>query len=496
MVVVIHGLSGRYVMRPGNLVVMLFGTSLLAGCSVGPDYVRPDASLPQHYLVNHDQMTLVRQPDLDRWWQEFNDQQLTRLVTLALSQNMDIGQAHARVMQARAGLQSANAELLPSGNINGSAARAYQSLETPMGQVASVSPEFDRYNSAYELDLQASWELDLFGRLRRQREAALAGYQAAEAAAIATRLSVAAQTADIYLGIRGLQARQNIAVEQVATLAKRLSLTKMLYDNELAAELDVRQAEGALAETRAAVTNLEESLEIAMNAMDIMLGSAPGTHRDLLSMPMTIPAVPAMAHMGTPGDLLRRRPDIIVAERRLVAANARIGAAMAEYYPGFSLSGLIGSATAVSSANLFSNNASQSAGIVGLRWRLFDFSRIDAQIDLARGEEAEMLIAYRQAALKATEDVESSLSALSQREKRVAELNRGEDAMKRARFLTVQSYEKGVLSLLEVLRADEDLLRISDARVVAHTEAARAAVSSFKALGGGWSPGEPDGQPG
>ena len=409
---------------------------------------------------------------------------------LALEQNLDLAQASARVMQARAGLGAANAALLPSGNVAGQAARAYQSVETPLGQVLNSPPDFDRYGNAYEANVSASWELDVFGGLRRGREAALAEYQSSEAGAVATRLAVAAQTADIYISIRGLQARLDVARRQVQTQQELLSTIKLLYGKGLAAELQVMQAEGALAQVRAPVPVLEAGLDVAMNALDVMLGSPPGTHRAEMIEAGDIPTAPQIAATGSPAELLRRRPDLIVAERRLAASSARIGVAVAEYYPKLSLGGLIGSATSVSSGSLFTSGASQAAGVLGLRWRLFDFGRINAQIEQAKGQEAEMLAAYRLAVLRATEDVENALSALVKREEQAAVLTQGVDSLGRARGASFAAYQKGVVSLIEVLQADENLLRASDARVQAQTESARAAVAAFKALGGGWQPRE------
>jgi len=225
-----------------------------------------------------------------------------------------------------------------------------------------------------------------------------------------------------------------------------------------------------------------------MNALDVMLGTPPGTHRVELAEVGTIPAAPQITAMGSPSDLLRRRPDLIVAERRLAASSARIGVAIAEYYPRLSLSGLIGSATSVSASNLFTSGASQAAGVLGLRWRLFDFGRIDAQISLAKGQEAELLAAYRLAVLRATEDVESAFSALVKREEQASLLSQGVESLGRARGASFAAYQKGVVSLIEVLQADESLLRASDTRAQAQTESARAAVTAFKALGGGWQP--------
>ena len=215
-----------------------------------------------------------------------------------------------------------------------------------------------------------------------------------------------------------------------------------------------------------------------------------GTYRAELAHASAIPAAPQIVSTGSPGDLLRRRPDLIVAERRLAASNARIGVAIAEYYPKLSFSGLIGSATSVSSGKLFTSGASQAAGVLGLRWRLFDFGRINAQIDLAKGQEAEALAGYRLAVLHATEDVENAFSALVKREDQASILAQGVDSLGRARGASFAAYQKGVVSLIDVLQADENLLRASDARAQAQTESARAAVAAFKALGGGWQPPE------
>jgi outer membrane protein TolC len=287
-----------------------------------------------------------------------------------------------------------------------------------------------------------------------------------------------------------LQTRLEVARRQVQTQQELLATVNLLYSKGVAAELQVRQVEGALAQVRASVPVLETGLDAAMNALDVMLGSPPGTYRAELADAGGIPVAPQIAATGSPGELLRRRPDLLAAERQLAASNAHIGVAIAEYYPKLSLSGLIGSATSVSSGNLFGSGASQAAGVLGLRWRLFDFGRIDAQIDQAKGREAEMLAAYRLAALRATEDVENAFSALVKREEQAGVLAQGVDSLGRARQASFAAYQQGVVSLIEVLQADENLLRASDARAQAQTESARAAVAAFKALGGGWQPHE------
>lgn len=469
-------------------LALLLSASIVAGCAVGPDYRKPDVPLPDHYLgqVQVEKRNAMANAELATWWDGFGDPQLSRYVLLALEQNLDMAQASARIAQARSGLGAAHAALLPSGNVSAQATKNHQSLETPIGQLLNAVPGYDRNGSLYEANLSAGWELDIFGGLRREQEAALAEYQAAKAGGTATRLAVASQTADFYITIRGLQSRLGIARQQLETQQQLLSKVNMLYSKGLAARLQVQQAEGAVAQVKATIPILETGLDVTMNALDVMLGVAPGTYRTELSKVEAIPVAPQISSMGSPADLLRRRPDLIVAERRLAAANAKIGAAVSEYYPKLALSVLLGSATAIAGGNLFSAGANQAAGVLGLRWRLFDFGRINAQIDLAKGQEAEALAAYRQAALRATEDVENALSALVKREEQTRALLQGEQSLTQARDSSFTAYQKGVVSLIEVLHADENLLKTSDAKAQAQTESARAAVAAFKALGGGW----------
>jgi NodT family efflux transporter outer membrane factor (OMF) lipoprotein len=477
-------------MLPIRLLAAAVVAALATGCAVGPDYRRPDAPLPDHYLGQapgpHGAATVQT-----AWWNGFGDPQLTHYVALALEQNLDLAQAAGRVAQARAGLGAADAALLPSAAVTGSATRAYQSAETQVGRLVAAGPGADRWGNAYEADVSASWEIDVFGGLRRGREAARADYQASAADAVAVRLAVAAQTADVYIGIRGLQARLAIAEQQVGTRQELLAKVRLLYGKGVASDAQVRQTEGELAQAEAAVPALQAGLDAALNALDVLLGTPPGTHRDELRAPAAIPVVPALGATGTPADLLRRRPDLIAAERRVAAAHARIGAATAEYYPHVSLGALLGSATTLSAGHLLSAGASQDAAVLGLRWRLFDFGRIDAQIAQARGREAESLAAYRLAVLHAAEDVENAFSTLAHRSQQAAVLVRGEDALTRSRASSFAAYQRGAASLIDVLHADETLLRTADARAQAEADAARAAVAAYKALGGGWDPDTP-----
>lgn len=469
-------------------LALLLSIGVSTGCAVGPDYRPPEIALSSTFLGQEaaDHRQVQQTADLQVWWAAFDDPLLVRFVSLALEQNLDIAQAAARVAQSRAALRLADAALLPAGNVSVNAARAYQSVETPLGQVLDAAPGFDRSGSAYEANLGASWEIDVFGGLRRGREAARAEYEASAAGAVATRLAVAAHTADVYVTLRGLQARVEIARQQVETRRQLLAIVRLQYQKGVAAKLQLNQAEGSLTQAEAQLPVLEAGLDAAMNALDVLLGVQPGTYRAELVGVAPIPVAPGLAETGTPAEMIRRRPDLIVAERRLAAANARIGVAVSEYYPKFSLSALVGSATAIASGNLFTGGASQAQGVLGLRWRLFDFGRVDAQIAAARGQEAEALAAWRLAVLRATEDVENAFSALVKREAQVDILSRGESSFAQARENSLAAYRGGIVSLIEVLDADSNLLQARDARAQAQTEAARAAIASFQALGGGW----------
>lgn len=460
---------------------------LVSGCAVGPDYMAPAAPKPGAFMnqpaVSARAVAVVSS---DAWWKGFNDPVLDKLVERALSQNLDLAQAAARVVQARAGLGAATAALLPSASIQGQAARVYASTQSPTGRLLAATPGFDRDGSFYEGDLVAGWELDVFGGSRRDREAALARYDAAQAGVAAARLAVASQTADTYMLVRGLQERLAVARRQVETQSRLMNTVHLQYERGAAAELQFRQVQSALAQTRASIPVLEEGLEAALNAMDVAQGVAPGTYRAELVAATPVPLAPGLADAGGTPELLRRRPDLVVAEQRLRASNAEIGSALSQYFPKFSLSGLVGAAT-TDRSTLLDGPAGQAQGMIGIRWRLFDFGRVGAEVGAAKGRKAEALAAYQQAVLRASEDVENAFVSLVKREGQARELADGEAALAKARTSTQLAYDAGAVSLVEVLDADARLLAVRDAKAQARAEAARAAIRSFQALGGGWT---------
>lgn len=476
-------------MRRAATASLLASVLVCAACTTGPDYQRPQIVSPDRFMGEPAFVAreAAKTAELVAWWRSFDDPLLAELVEEALRDNLDVAQAVARVTQARAGLRAANAALLPSAQVTANGAYVSQSLETPTGRALGNAPGFQRGTELYDAGIDASWELDLFGGVRRGQEAARADYLASQAGASGARIAVAAQAAETYVAIRGLQSRLAIATEQVETQRRLVEIVSLQYRKGVAAELQLRQAEGAYAQVAASLPMLRNGLDAAMNALDVLTGKQPGTHRTRLSTPAPIPVAPAIVDTGSPAELLRRRPDLIVAEQRLVAANARIGQAMSEYYPKFSLGGLIGTAT-TATGGLFGADATQVQGVLGLRWRLFDFGRVDAEIAAARGRDAEALAAYRLAVLRASEDVENAFSALVEREAQQQILAHGETSLVRARDASLAAYKGGVVSLVETLDADSRLLATRDARAQAQAEAARAAISSFRALGGSWLP--------
>jgi NodT family efflux transporter outer membrane factor (OMF) lipoprotein len=466
------------------------GVAVLGGCAIGPDYVAPTIAAPPRFMGEAAVVARQAPPapaptPIDAWWRGFNDPVLDRMIDRALAQNLDLAQAAARVTQARAGLGAATAALLPSASVEASGAGAHASTQTPTGRLLAATPNFDRDGALYEANVVAGWELDVFGGSRRDQEAARAEYQGARAGVAAARLAVAAQTADTYMLVRGLQARLAVARQQVETQARLVETVRLQREQGVAAELQLQQALGALQQTRASIPVLEEGLEAALNAMDVLLGAQPGTYRAELAVAAPIPTAPGLVEAGGPAELLRRRPDLVVAEQRLRASNAQIGSALSQYFPKFSLSGLVGTAATTSGA-LFESPASQAQGVLGLRWRLFDFGRVGAEVSAARGRKAEALAAYQQSVLRATEDVENAFSSLVKRERQERILAEGEVSLAQARDASKAAYDAGVVSLIEVLDADTRLLAVRDARVQARTEAARASIRSFRALGGGW----------
>src|SRR5438445_3882432 len=476
----------KFTLRMGFALVL--GASL-TGCAAGPKYHRPTVELqPFHSAPSIEtRTTSLPAPPLDQWWTGFRDPELTRIVKRALDDNLDLAAAMTRVQQARAAAQGAGAQRLPSGNLYASTTSLSQSTESMTGRAASHLPGYDRHQNYYDLGFMASWETDLFGGLKKGAQAASAEAQAAEALHSGTRITVAAEAADAYMQVRGAQARLNFAKDQIATDSHLVELVQQRKDAGVASDRELAQAQALLSQAKATIPLLTVSLEAQLNRLDVLMGAQPGTYAAELSSVADIPDVPQLSGYGTPTDLLRRRPDIIAAERMVAASNARIGQALSEYYPKLSVSGIVGS-QALAPAHLFEQQGFQPISVVGLRWRLFDFGAVAAEVKRARGANAEALVQYQNSVLHAAEDVEDGFSLLVQSENRKNEILREITELQRVRDLSEQSYTAGVIALTDVLDADRQLLAARDDLAVARESAARAAVGSYRALGGGWRP--------
>jgi NodT family efflux transporter outer membrane factor (OMF) lipoprotein len=464
---------------------------MLAGCAVGPDYKMPQTELaPLHNGASVAEKKGRAVPPLDRWWTGFNDPMLATIIQKALDQNLDLAAAVARVSQARAAASGAGAELLPTVDLNAASSAQRQSLRGPTGTIANDSPGFKRNIHENSIGPAASWELDLFGGLRRGADAAQDEAQAAQADQLGTRVMVAADAADAYFQVRGYQARLAIANEQIETDEHLLQLVKRRHDAGSAQGLEVAQADALLKSARATVPPLRISLEQQLNRLDVVMGDQPGSYAKILAKVSEVPSVPAVPGDAHPSDVLRRRPDIIAAERRLAASNERIGAAISDYYPKVSLSGMLGFDAL--SGSLFSSKSFTVAGGGALRWRLFDFGKVDAEVAQAKGANAEALAVYRQAVLRAAEDVENAFMGLSQTEIHVTQLQEQVDSLLKVRDLSEQAYRAGSITLTDVLDSDRQLLTARDELDANRADAARSAVGVFRALGGGWDTGSPE----
>ena len=465
---------------------------LLAGCAVGPDYHKPAMSfVPFHNQAAVQAVAAGKAAPLDHWWTGFDDPMLVAVVRRALALNLDLAASYARLAQARAAAAAAGAQLLPTVDFDASDTALHQSLTSPLGTLARGLPGYNRDQHEYAIGPAASWEIDLAGGLRRNAAAARDEFEAAAAEQAGTRISVAADAADAYIRIRGNQARLAVAQSQIDTDSKLLDLVRTREKLGLSSEREVAQAEALLQQAQASVPPLRIALEEQLNRLDVLMGAQPGTYAKMLATPAAIPPVPAIGAGNTPLDVLRRRPDIIAAERKLAASNERIGAAISDYYPKISLSGILGF-DSISANHLFSQQAFQPSITGAIRWRLFDFGKVDAEVASARGAEAEALADYRQAALKATGDVENAFVTLAQTIRRVSVLENEVASLRRSRDLSEKAYQDGAIPLTDVLDADRQLLAARDDLDANRADAARAAVHTFRALGGGWPVPRPE----
>jgi NodT family efflux transporter outer membrane factor (OMF) lipoprotein len=458
---------------------------VMAGCvEVGPDYKPPSLNLKPISNTATAPAGAASPFPPDTWWQGFKDPELSRIVDRVRHQNLDLAAAMARVTQAQAVAQAAGARLLPSGELGFSADAEHQSLRSPIGELASVQPGYRRDEVLYDEGIGASWEVDLFGGLRRGEEAARAEAQAAEASHLGIRVSVTADAVDAYVQIRGTQERLRIAQRQIDVDAHLLSLIQQRNAFGASSDRELDRTKALVDQARAVVPPLQIALQTQLNRLDVLMGAQPGTYASELRIQQPIPAVPTVNVSLQPGQLLRYRPDIVAAERHLAASNARIGMAISDYYPHVSLGALLGFES-LGSDDLISAASFQPQLLGGLRWRLFDFGRVDAEVNEAKGAYAEALARYRQTALRATEEVEDALTSQAQYTTQSVDLSAEAVSLQQANASSELAYEAGSVSLTDVLDTEQQLLAAQDEAVSARVNALRSAIFFYRAIGGG-----------
>ena len=455
---------------------------LLGGCAVGPDYHRPDAPVPERFLrATTDHAPLPDAAD-DAFWNRFGDPTLTALVTDALGANHDLGVALARYDAANALLREAGFDRFPTVTASGSASQQRLSTDQALG--------FPRSQRGYAAGVDASWELDVFGRVRRSLEASRADTAASAHDVAALQVVVVAETARTYMQLRGAQERLRIARDNVARQKDTLDLVQASLDAGRGTPFDTSRAQAQYDTSQSTIPLLERDIALAEHRLAVLTGRPPEALVERLDAPAPLPAVPESIDPGTPGSLLRRRPDIAAAESRLHAATANVGVATADLFPTFSLGGAFGAQTN-KGGSLASAASLTSAVVLGIDWSFLDVGRVRARIEASRADARGMLEAYQGAVLGALEETENALTSfdrIREQDRRLADAARGrEEAARIAR----QRYEAGAIGLLELLDAERDLLTAQDAHADARTRSATAAVALYQALAGGWPAADP-----
>lgn len=452
--------------------------ALLAGCSMGPDYQRPEIDMPQQWGS-----TVVVASQVDPyWWRAYGDPVLSDLVEEALAANSDIALAAARVAEARALAGFARADRLPRLDAEAGAQRARTSDDF-------TTPSTPNPVNSLRIAGVVSYELDLWGRLARADEAARADLLASQAAQDTVRLSVAADVASGYFNLRALDHQVEIAERTLKARQDSYDLQRAQYDNGVVTELALRQAESELAATRAQLPNLRQQRAIQRNALSVLLGRAPraliqqdvarGMAVDALPVPPVVPDF-------MPSAILDRRPDLQQAEQQLVAANAQIGVAKAAFYPNIALTGTLGQQSR-ELGDLFNAGNGIWSLASNLTSPIFDFGRNQSNLEASEARRQQALISYGQTVRVAFREVLDAFEQQQGSTERLTAIDGQVDALRRTVELAEDRYEGGYTSYIEVLDAQRTLFQAELDQSEALRDRLQASVELYKALGGGWS---------
>ncbi len=463
------------------LIVILTGA--YAGCAlVGPDYKRPEVPVYEYWHTRLSDTSAAWEPNrmsLAQWWTTFNDAKLTRLIERALEGNLDLKRAQAQVREARARRGIAESGFLPSLNGSGSATWTHS---TGNGVANATS---DRSSELYSANFDASWELDIFGGVRRSVEAAQGDLQASEESLRGVLVSLLSEVALNYFDVRTYQDRLSVAESNLQSQTETHQLTQWRHQAGLTDELAVQQARYNLENTRSQIPVLRTGLDAAMNRIAVLLGEQPGAVHAELDHAEPIPVPPLQVAVGVPADLLRRRPDVRQAERELAAQTARIGVATADLYPKLTLSGSIGLET-LSLKNLPSGSLAFSGG-PSITWAIFRGGAIRQNIELQSVLQEEALVRYESVILRALEEVENGLRAYIETQERRKSLTDATQAAQIAAELAQQKYQAGLTDFASVLDAQRSLLSLEEQLAISNGNVSANLVRVYKALGGGWT---------
>ena len=464
-----------------RLLATLTAALALSGCAVGPDYLRPDAWLPDMFRSKPAAETPVARAENPavnaEWWRLFNDPALDALVQQALAANQDLAAAAARLEAADAAAREAGADFLPRLDLGAGSTQSQTSGDTFNGRRVGQATYGNRRVAA-----SASYELDVWGRIRRSNEAARADALASRYARDSVRLTLLCQLTGEYLTLRSLDAQQAVADDTLASREKSLKIVLARVEAGAGSPLDQAQAESALAAAQAQVAQLRRQRSLSESLIGLLAGqpglSIPTGKLDTLPLPPLPPA-------GLPSDLLDARPDIRQAEEKLVAANARIGVAKSAYFPSISLTGNIGSES-LALAGLFGSNAGFWSAAVNLAMPIFDAGRTGARVDQASAAQKEALATYRKTVQTAFREVNDALVSLRELGEEEAATRNQATAAKRTLSLAQARYEAGYVAYLEVLDAQRTANSAQLSLLSVQRNRLAAAVDLFKALGGGW----------
>lgn len=463
------------------LTLYLLLATALAGCAVGPNYEKPRLNAPAQWSSPLQAGETNLPPFETGWWKSFGDRELDSLVARAIQSNLTLSAARSRLREARAELRFAAGGLGPSLD----PAASYAKERYPANGFPPFPPGTPLEENVYQAGFDAAWELDVFGGVRRTVEAAQADAAAAEYGRRDALLSVCAEVARNYVGARAFQRRLAVARANIKSQQETVDLTRNLHDHGLTSELDVHQATSLLATTEAQLPLLETGFMSAAYHLATLLGQSPGTLLDELSRDSASVACPPMVPVGLPSDLLQRRPDVRQAERRLAAATARIGAATAELFPKFSLTGDIG-LQSISASQWFTEGSRFWSVGPAAQWRLFDSGRIRAGIRVQNARQQQALAEYEQTALVAFEDVERALTAYAREQTRRQSLRVAVEANEKAFDLARQLYSNGLSDFLRLLEAQRALYQSQDSVIESDRAICDDLIALYKSLGGGW----------